>query len=125
MYLCRRALAGRPHFVANDVLDIWHMCCRLCRVHSWQCMAGRRSDQCPDRDPVGSVSDSDLDGGNVPVHLHLRGRKMTQDLFMFNPLIFISAYGAPAKEMPFNWTLHNDKITERPITYMVFSKLQY
>lgn len=77
IYLYHRTLFGRPHSGVCSVPDIWHICCRLCRVHNWLCRAGRHSDPCQDRVPGGSVSDSDLGTGNVPVHLRLRRRRTT------------------------------------------------
>lgn len=71
-YLCHTALFGRAHCEVCSVLDIWRICCHLCRVHNWLCRAGRHSDPCQGRIPAGSASDSDLGGGNALVRLHLK-----------------------------------------------------
>lgn len=60
IYPCHRLLVDRCHSVACTVPDIWRICCRLCRVHSWGCRAGRHSEPCQDRARVGSVSDSEI-----------------------------------------------------------------
>lgn len=78
IYLYHRMPFGRPHSGVCSVPDIWHIYCYLCTVHNWLCRAGRHSDPCQDTVPAGNVSDSDLGGGNVPVHFRLQ-RRSTQN----------------------------------------------
>lgn len=81
VYPCHRIVVGRCHSGVCSVPDIWRICCRPCRAHSWRCRAGRRSEPCRDRGHADSAPDSDPGWGNAPVHSHLRKKKESSHYF--------------------------------------------